>query len=49
MISVSELELLTSFGRLIPMLNEEQKAQILAYIEGMAFMAEKKSRQSEEL
>ena len=36
-------------GDLLPMLSAEEKERLLAYIEGMAFMAEKKSRQSEEL
>lgn len=35
-------------GNLLPMLSEEEKERLLAYIEGMAFMADKRAAQSDE-
>jgi hypothetical protein len=33
-------------GNLLPMLSEEEKERLLAYIEGMAFMADRRATQS---
>lgn len=48
MSNITELEILKNFGKLIPMLSEEEKARFLAYTEGMAFMADKRIPQSSE-
>lgn len=35
-------------GNLLPMLSEEEKERLLAYIEGMAFMADKRATRPDE-
>lgn len=34
-------------GNILPMLSDEEKERLLAYIEGMAFMADRRAAQSD--
>ena len=47
MMSATDTKLLDTFGELIPKLPERDKDRLLAYAEGMVFMAGKLSDQKE--
>ena len=46
--SEKEKQILETFGKTIPKLNEMEKEKLLAFGEGMAFMAEQKQKEAAE-